>query len=132
MEAKEKIFQQLKLFLDNKDVGMTKDQYLDMMDQMNQEPDWERCPPAWEDFPNWVIDGINVYHSLGSRIYPDVGFIGKDYTNFKFLLDQWGLNKELTFEICTFMEARDIEASQKKLKAEYDRIKRRGKNNSNI
>ena len=46
----------VKVFLDNKDVGMTKDQYLEMMEQMGEEPDWEKCPPDWEDFPDIVSD----------------------------------------------------------------------------
>ena len=34
---------------------MTKDQYLEMMDQMEEEPDWEKCPPDWEDFPELTV-----------------------------------------------------------------------------
>ena len=34
---------------------MTKDQYLEMMDQMNEEHDWDKCPPDWEDFPELVV-----------------------------------------------------------------------------
>ena len=74
------------LFLDNKDVGMSKDQYLEMMEQMGEEPDWDKCPPDWEDFPDLVITAINIYHSMGDRVYPDIGYIGKDYDNFDFLL----------------------------------------------
>jgi len=107
---------------------MTKDQYLEMMDQMNEEPDWDKCPPDWEDFPELVLTCMNIYHSMGDRIYPDIGFIGKDYTNFKFLLKNYGIEEyqeDFVFELLLFLDSRAIEASQKKLKAEYDRMKRK-------
>ena len=73
------------LFLDNKDVGMSKDQYLEMMEQMGEDPDWDKCPPDWEDFPDLVITALNIFHSMGDKVYPEVGYIGKDYGNFDFL-----------------------------------------------
>ena len=106
---------------------MSKDQYLEMMEQMGEEPDWEKCPEDWEDFPEIVILGINVYNTLGSRIFPDVGYIGKEFTNYDLVLKHLGVQKhqeDFVFEIVQFMEQRDIEISQKKLKAEYDRVKR--------
>lgn len=106
---------------------MSKDQYLEMMEQMGEEPDWEKCPEDWEDFPEIVILGINVYNTLGSRIFPDVGYIGKEFTNYDLVLKHLGVQKhqeDFVFEIVQFMEQRDVEISQKKLKAEYDRVKR--------
>tara|TARA_B100001094_G_C17841155_1_gene628020 strand:- start:25 stop:351 length:327 start_codon:yes stop_codon:yes gene_type:complete len=106
---------------------MSKDQYLEMMEQMGQDPDWEKCPPSWEDFPPVIVSGLNVYNSLGTRMYPDIGFIGKDYTNYDFILKHIGVDEhqeDFVFEIVQFMEQRDIENSQRKLKAEYEKIKR--------
>jgi hypothetical protein len=107
---------------------MSKDQYLEMMEQIGEEPDWEKCPPDWEDFPDLVIRAVNIFHSMGDRIYPDIGYIGKDYTNFNFLLENYGVeehNKEYILETILFLDSRAIEISQKKLKAEYDKMKRR-------
>ena len=107
---------------------MTKDQYLEMMDQMNEEPDWDKCPPDWEDFPELVVTCMNLYHSMGDRIFPDIGFIGKDYTNFKFLLENYGIEehqKDFVFDTLLWLDSRAIEASQKRLKAEYERMKRK-------
>ena len=44
---------------------MSKDQYLEMMEQMGEEPDWEKCPPDWEDLPDLTLVAMNIYHSLG-------------------------------------------------------------------
>tara|TARA_B100000927_G_C16392801_1_gene440059 strand:- start:44 stop:367 length:324 start_codon:yes stop_codon:yes gene_type:complete len=107
---------------------MTKEQYLMMCEQTNQEIDWEKCPPEWEDFPNIVIESMNLYNSLGNKVYPDVGFTGKDYTNFEFLYNFQGFHehqKEFVFELLFELESRDIERSQRRLKAEYDRIKKK-------
>ena len=107
---------------------MSKDQYLEMCEQMGEDPDWDKCPPEWEDFPNVIIDAVNIYYSLGSKIYPEVGFTGKDYTKFDFLLDRYKIpahHTDFLFEILTYMEQRDIEISQRKLKAEYDKIKKK-------
>ena len=107
---------------------MSKDQYLEMMEQMGEEPDWEKCPPDWEDFPELTVTSMNIFYSMGDRIYPDIGYIGKDYTNFDFLLEHYGIEnhqKEYVLETLLFLDSRAIEASQKKLKAEYDRMKRK-------
>lgn len=95
---------------------------------MGEEPDWEKCPPDWEDFPSIIIDTVNIFHSLGDRIYPEIGYIGKDYTNWEFLLKQYRIEdhqKDYVFELVMWLDARRIEASQKKLKAEYDKLKRK-------
>jgi len=106
---------------------MSKDQYLEMMEQQGKDPDWEKCPDDWEDFPPIIVQALNVYNSLGARMYPEIGFIGKDFTNYEYILKVQQIEKhqeEYVLEIIHFMEHRDIEASQRKLKAEYDKIKR--------
>tara|TARA_R100001463_G_C3470683_1_gene215874 strand:- start:362 stop:691 length:330 start_codon:yes stop_codon:yes gene_type:complete len=107
---------------------MSKDQYLEMIEQLGEEPDWDKCPPDWEDFPDLVITAINIYHSMGDKIYPEIGYIGKDYGNYDFLLKLYGIeeyNKDFLNEIILHMDSRAIEISQKKLKAEYDKMKRK-------
>jgi hypothetical protein len=107
---------------------MSKDQYLEMMEQMGEEPDWEKCPPDWEDLPDLTLVAMNIYHSLGNRVYPEIGYVGKDFTNYKFLLELYEVKehqKEYINETILFLDGRAIEISQKKLKAEYDRIKRK-------
>lgn len=98
-----------------------------MMEQMGEEPDWDKCPVDWEDFPEVVILGINVYNTLGSRIFPEIGYIGKEYSNYDLILEYLGIEehqKDFVFEVVQFMENREVEISQRKLKAEYDRVKR--------
>jgi len=101
---------------------------LEMMEQMGEEPDWVKCPPDWEDFPELTLNALNIYYSLGDRVYPEIGFVGKDYTNYKFLQELYNVEahqKDYVNETILWLDSRAIEISQKKLKAEYDRIKRK-------
>ncbi len=105
---------------------MTKSQYLDMCEQMGQDPDWEKCPPEIEDFPELVVDIVSIYNSLGDRIYPDIGYIGKDFTNLNYLLKRYKVKEymqDFVFDTILQLDSRKIEASQKRIKAEYDKIK---------
>jgi len=101
-----------------------------MCEQMGEEPNWDKCPLDIEDFPELVLTALNLYHSLGDRIYPDIGYIGKDFTNFNFLLNKFGIEKhqeEYIFDIILWLDARQIKISQDKLKASHERIKNKHK-----
>ena len=107
---------------------MTKDQYLRMVEQTGEEIDWEKCPPDIEDFPNSVHTAMNIYNSLGDRIYPDVGFIGKDFTNLSLLYENYFIEeheKDWIFELLLFLDSNNIKESQRRLKSEMDKIKRK-------
>ena len=100
-----------------------------MCEQTGQEIDWDRCPPDIEDFPEIVVDAIQIYHSLGDRMYPDIGFIGKDYTNLEMLYNLYKVTeprqKEFIFEILLHIERRTQKESSDQIKAAYDKAKRK-------
>ena len=107
---------------------MTKDQYLRMIEQTGEEIDWDRCPPDIEDFPEIVVTSINIFHSLGDRIYSDVGFTGKDYTTLPLLYKFYHIEeyqKESVFEILLVLENNAREDSQRRIKEQYDKFKRK-------
>ena len=107
---------------------MNKDQYLRMVEQTGEEIDWDRCPPDTEDFPPIVIDAMNIFNSLGNRIYPDVGYMGKDYTNLPMFKKLYGIQEyqeEYLMDILLFLDARNIEESRKSIKAQMDKMKNR-------
>ena len=97
-----------------------------MCEQTGEEVDWDKCPPDVEDFPSIVIDTMNIFNTLGNRVYGDVGYVGKDFTNFNFLLKQYNIPKhqiDYVLELIIWLDSRAIEKSQKQIKSEYDRIK---------
>ena len=108
---------------------MTKDQYLRMCEQTGQEINWEKCPPDLEDFPETVYTALNIYHSMGSRVQADIGYIGKDYTNLNLLYNFYYITekeeKDWIFELLLFLDEREIKESQKRMKREMDKIKKR-------
>lgn len=97
-----------------------------MCEQTGEEIDWDKCPPAWEDFPEVISTCLNIFNSMGDRVYPEIGYIGKDFTNLEFLLNLYSVEQhqiDYVYDVILWLDARAIEKAQKKLKAAYDRIK---------
>jgi len=105
---------------------MTRARYLKMCEQMGKEPDEAEIPPDAEDFPPIAMQALNTFACLGDRVYPDIGFMGKDFTNLSHYMDIHGVeDKELFLEILTFLESRAIKRSQDQLKREREKAKRK-------
>jgi hypothetical protein len=105
---------------------MTQERYLKMCEQLGKEPDLDEMPPAIEDFPDIAIQAMNTFSALGDRIYPDIGYVGKDFTNLSAYIEIQGIeDKELFLEILTYLESRAIERSQESMKRERDKLKRK-------
>jgi len=105
---------------------MTQKRYLKMCEQLGKEPDLDEMPPDMGDFPDIAIQAMNTFSGLGDRIYPDIGYMGKDFTNLNQYIEIYGIeDKELFLEILTYLESRAIEQSQEQLKRERDKLKRK-------
>ena len=107
---------------------MTPDRYFEMQEQMGLEIIEEDIPPSLEDMPDIVINAIHIFNRLGDRVYPEIGYIGKDYTNFNLYMKVYGIHKEekdFLLEIIGWLDARAIKQSAEQLKREYDKIKRK-------
>jgi len=119
------MWKRLEQWQTNNDVGMTKDKYLDMREQLGKEPNIEECPPGDEDLPEVIIDAINIFNMMGDRVYPEIGYIGKDFTNLPILLEIFRVdNVPLVMEALLRLDAHAIKKSQERLKREYDKMKR--------
>ena len=105
---------------------MTRAKYLEMCEQLNKEPRDDEIPPDWEDFPDIVHDAINTFNSLGDRVYPDIGFMGKDYTNLPYFTEMYDIiDTEFFLEILSWLDSRAIKKSSEELKRQYDKLKRK-------
>ena len=65
---------------------------------------------------------------MRSFVEKNFEYVGKDFTNLDLLYKLYHieeLDKEFTFEILLYLESVDIEKSQRRLKAEYDKMKRK-------
>ena len=99
-----------------------------MVEQTGEEIDWERCPPELSDFPDSVLDSLNIFYSMGNKVYPEIGYVGKDYSNRKVLFELYKIEEyqiEWIMELLLFLENETVSESQRQLKAEYDKMKRK-------
>lgn len=97
-----------------------------MQKQLGREPNWEVCPPDEYDFPQSVTIAVTIFHQLGNRVYPDIGYMGKDYTNLPIYFDMYDVdNIELTMEVLSRLDARLIKKSQEKIKREHQKAQRK-------
>ncbi len=105
---------------------MTQERYLKMCEQLGKDPDPEEMPPDINDFPEIVILALNTFSCLGDRVYPDIGYMGKDFTNLPLYIEMYGVtNVELFLEILTYLESRAIKSSSESLKREREKLKRK-------
>ena len=104
---------------------MTRERYLEMCEQLGKEPNPDEIPPDWEDFPPELQQAIAVFNSLGDRVYPDIGYIGKDYTNLPILIEVYQIDDtEYLVDVLQYLDGRAIEKSAETLKRERDKLKR--------
>ncbi len=96
------------------------------MEQLGQEPKEHEIPPDGEDLPEILVDAINTFNLLNDRVYPDIGYIGKDYTNLNHYIDVYSIeDKEYFLEILNWLDSRAIQKSSEMLKREHEKLKRK-------
>ena len=96
-EQKEKVLERLEKLHQNLDTGMTRERYLELCEQMGNEPIEEEIPPDWNDFPEIVIHALNTFNLLGDRVVPDIGYVGKDYTSLNNYIEVYGIEDKEFF-----------------------------------
>lgn len=97
-----------------------------MCEQLGKEPNPDEIPPDWEDFPEIVQVAINTFNMLGDRVFPEIGYIGKDYTNLSEFMEVYEIqDREYFLDILNWLDSRAIKKSSEELKREYDKLKRK-------
>ncbi len=92
---------------------------------MGKEPDDKEIPPDLEDFPDITVYALLTFQNLGDRMYPDIGYMGKDFTTLPYYINMYGIEDTgLFLEILTYLESRAIKQSQDTLKREREKLKR--------
>jgi hypothetical protein len=104
---------------------MTQDRYLDMMEQLGRDPIPEEIPPDLDDFPEIVQVAIATFNMLGDRVYPDIGYVGKDYTNLRYYIEIYEIeDKDFFLQILNWLDSRAVKKSSEQLKQAMDKAKR--------
>ena len=108
---------------------MTAEKYFEMQEQMGQAIEEDKIPPTMDDFPEEVNIAMDIFNRMGDRVYPEIGYIGKDFTNLNLYLDIYDVEKQtekdFILEIIEWLDARAIKKSSEQLKREYDKMKRK-------
>lgn len=106
---------------------MTKERYLMLCDQMGQPPSEDKCPPEFEDFPLPIQQAIEVFNKLGDRVYPDIGYVGKDFVSLPLHMKVAGVTEEDIFlEALIRLDAHLIKRSSEQMKKARESVKRKG------
>ena len=120
------MWQRLEKWQNNIDVGMTKERYLAVCEQMGQEPSESKCPPDYEDFPLPLQQAIEVFNRLGDRVYPDIGYMGKDYVALPLHMEVVGVTeKDIFLEALIRLDASLIKRSADQMKKARDSVKKK-------
>ena len=121
------MWQRLERWHNNLDIGMSKEKYLTMCEQLGQEPSETKCPPEYEDFPIPLQQAIEVFNRLGDRVYPDIGYMGKDYTSLPLHIEVVGVTeKDIFLEALVRLDAHLIKRSAEQMKKARDSVKKKG------
>jgi hypothetical protein len=71
---------------------------------------------------------------LGDRIYADIGYTGKDYTNLSHYIESYEIeDKEYFLSLLAWLDARAIKKASEEMKRQHEKLKRQsnsGKRNS--
>lgn len=99
-----------------------------MCEQTGMEIDWEKCPPDVNDFPENTLMALEIFHQLGDRIYPDIGYVGKDYTTLELLFQLSYITsqaeKDWAIELLLFLDGLMVKQSQQSIKAAQEKSRR--------
>lgn len=110
----------------NLSTGMTKDKYLDLCHQMGEDPREDKCPPDLGDFPYILQQAIETFNKLGDRVYPDIGYVGKDFTTIDLYIDIAKITeRDLFLEALVRLDAYMIKKSNEDLKKARETAKRK-------
>lgn len=121
------MWKRLERWQNNIESGMTKEKYITLCEQLEQEPSEDKCPPDFDDFPLPLQQAIEVFNRLGDRVYPDIGYMGKDYTALPLHMEVVGVeNKEIFLEALVRLDAYLIKKSAEQMKKARDSVKKKG------
>lgn len=105
---------------------MSKDKYLTICEQMNTDPSEDKCPPDLEDFPLPIQQAMMVFNRLGDRVYPEIGYLGKDYSAIALHMKVADVrDEELFLEALVRLDAHLIKKSGEQLRKAREAAKKK-------
>jgi hypothetical protein len=105
---------------------MNAERYFELCEQMGREPQEDQIPVEFSDLPEIAQEAVNCFNCLGDKIVPDIGYIGKDYTNLPYFIPDYDTElKQFFIEILCWLDDKAIKKSSDKMKQEHEKLKRK-------
>ncbi len=98
---------------------MTREKALEIEERMGGEINYDKLPPALEDFPYIVPMGQEVFNSLSDRYVSNsesIIFVGKDYSSFGMFCELLGVPDDLKYDVLEVVQYLDSKARAKAAK----------------
>jgi len=129
-ERSESTLEYLKQYLDNAKVGMTAESYIRMEQELGEEPDFDKMPPSYEDFPLYVHTAFEIFNALPDTYSGGMSSIysGKNYSSLDILFSLHlveSLARLEVFEVIQFLDGRAKDTAFKEAKKAADKAKRK-------
>lgn len=114
----EAVLDYLGRYFDNAKRGMTAEKYLDMCERMGDTPDPEMIPPDLQDFPPYVVMGMEMFNTLTDTFTGGMSpvFCGKDLSALPVLFDIYLVeqsDKIKILDVIKFLDNRAIKQAVK-------------------
>lgn len=94
-QQRQEINSSLESYFQNAEVGMTKDQYFEMCEQLGSDPIESEIPIEFDDLLLEVQETLHVYNYLQDNWdYMNGNYIGKNLSGFKDVLEISGIEPE--------------------------------------
>jgi len=97
-------------YFDNAALGITSERYLSMCEAMGDEPDMNKLPPEFSDFPSYVQVSIELFNSLPDTYSGGMStvYTGKNLSSLPVLFDLFNITDEKlkVFEVIRFLDHR--------------------------
>ncbi len=98
----------LNSYFQNAQVGVTKDTYFEICEQLGSEPIEDEIPIEFEDFPNELQQALSVYFKLRDEWDSFSGnYLGKSFTGLSDILDIYQVSFESRQEILDWINLID-------------------------
>jgi len=125
-ESKEESVELLNKFLKDSDSPIDKEKYLEVQRQLGKEPDPDKIPLGFDDLTPDCQIAINIYNRLGNRVYGEVGFTGKDFTNLPILIEAHNIvNKLYLLDLLNCLDNFYLKKNAKQIKKMIDDMKKK-------
>lgn len=104
---------------------MTKDKYLETCRLLNEDIDYEKMPPDYEDFPTYVHQAMDVFNCLPDTYSGGMEplYSGKDYSALSGIMQVLQVDSEDTLQVFKVVHHLDTRARKQAISAAKKKAK---------